>query len=650
MHRLQFQQRTAAAPAARPLARSMLVPRSTPLSPGGIAGAVVGSVVGALLIAFCLFPFVVRARRRRLARHDDPGLAETGQGPGGPIFNPQDLDDNSYKRCSGSGAETGPVHDVLPTTTAPDLKPQSTLPHGVTVEHGLLSPASSHPSPTDLSSSGDGPADSPPTTTAPTQLPHEASSQSHNGSRGTVGRESTREFSVSDSHGPPSRELTGITSVGITEEPESFDRPSGSPEPGHFPHLKESLRSLIHRRRSSHQRRDSKRSTHGDPDGARSPSVITNDLLPQPTEAPSGLEIDTETPGLAWDYYHDPTLGIDVSENYSQPISNPTSAGTAPPTHAPTSAPLDSQFPGGQIPVTGVGATPSAATRPTPQEPDAISPDSDATVTSFSRQSTLLQGKKFPEPLQRTDSLPPPTIVADLPSPPLPQYSIGPSGNPMEMMKPTNPTESAWMLEHEMRMIQNSPPPPPPEPIPPMSTAMDDVFGPVPEESKPEFQFQYQPAYQSPYQSPPLAALESGMQTHDEGMEYYNANVLATSDYSTPPPSTGPSNANTPDTRLTPFTASPSPPAEVEATINSHLTVSPGLTANLSPSSALSPSPGLSPTPSRGRTPGPTPGRSPNPSPGRSQGPFTCEVCGAVKESFHQFKQVECFFSRIYHN
>ncbi|KAG7291762.1 hypothetical protein NEMBOFW57_001782 [Staphylotrichum longicolle] len=318
MHPFQQQQRTPAALAARPLARSMLVPRST-LSPGGIAGAVIGSVVGALLIAFCVFPFIVRARRRRLARHDDPGLAEMGQGPGGPIFPPQDLDDSSYKTGSGSGPETTTVHDI-PQTTASDQKPQSALPQGVTVHHGLPSPTSSTTSPTDPPShSNDRQAGSPLSATAPAPSPTESTSKSPRGSRATVDRESTRDFSTSDSYQPPSRQLTGIASVGITEEPESFDQPSGSPEHGVFPHLRESLRSLIHGHRSSHHRRDSKRSTLGGTDGARSPSVITNDVFQQPDPTPSGLEIDTETPGLAWDYYHDPTLGIELQGTKSFP-------------------------------------------------------------------------------------------------------------------------------------------------------------------------------------------------------------------------------------------------------------------------------------------------------------------------------------------
>ncbi|KAK4102233.1 hypothetical protein N658DRAFT_356336 [Parathielavia hyrcaniae] len=625
-------QPTAAAPAVRPLARSMIVPRSGPLSSGAIAGAVVGSVIGALLIAFCVFPFIVRARRRRHnACHDDAGLAEMGQGPGGPILPPhEDLDDALYKRSSGSGPETAVTAHDIPQTTNFDHKPQSALPEGVIVQHGLPSPVSSPVSPTDTTAHGPGQLPSPQTTAGPARSSADAPSKSFHGSKGTVGRESTREFSVSDSYGPPSRELTSITSAGITEEPESFDRPSGSPENGHFPHLKGSIRSLLHGRCSSHHRRDSRRSTLGGSDGARSPSIVTQTQPPPP---PSGLEIDTETPGLAWDYYNDPNLGLELSEAYPQSTQTPTSATTEPLTFAPTST--------GQAPVTGSGYAPTS--RPGAQGPDVISPDSDTTVTpgTFSRQNTFFQDQRFSGSLQRTDSLPLPIIVSDIPSPPLLQHSPGPSGNPMEMMKPTNSAENAWMLEHEMRMIQNSPPLPAPEPVLPPSMAVDGMPSPASDNGlKPQFASAYQTSYQSPYQSPPLAASDIGMHLHEEPMEYYNFNILTTHDYNTPPPSTGPSTENTPDTRLTPYTASPSPPAETEPSINGHLMTSPSLSVGLSPS------PGLSSAPSPGPSPGPSQGRSPGRSPARPPGGFVCEVCGAVKSSYHQFNHHRRYHDR----
>jgi len=226
----------------------------------------------------------------------------------------------------------------------------------------------------------------------------------------------------------------------------------------------------------------------------------------------------------------------------------------------------------------------------------------------------------------------------------------------MEMMKPTNPAESAWMLEHEMRMIQNSPPPPAPEPIPYISMPVEEMAGQMfDNDLKAQFQAQYQATYQSPYQSPPPTISENGFQVHEESMSYYNNNNLATPDYSTPPPSHGPSTENTPETRLTPYTNSPSPPAELEPTMNGHLMPSPGLSAGPSPTPGLSPSPGpspgLSPMPSPGRSPGTSPGRSPGISPGRSPGrtpagpPYVCS-CGVVKNSLHQFNHHKRYHER----
>ncbi|KAL2161379.1 hypothetical protein VTH06DRAFT_8602 [Thermothelomyces fergusii] len=674
---LPLQQRTAAALAVRPPARSMLVPRSASLSPGGIAGAVVGAVVGVLLIAFCAFPFVVRARRRRLARHDDPGVAEMGQSPGGPPpLDPQDADDISYKRSSGSGPESASAtahHVPQPPDVNKHQKPQpALLPRGVAVVgHGLPSPASSSPaSPADPSSRPDEPAVSPSSTAPSARSPLEPASES-------------RETSFGDSHGPPSRELTGITAVDITEEPESIDRPAGSPEHGHFPHLKESLRGLIHgrrsSRRSSHHRRASKRSTQAGTDGARSPSVSTNDYLPQPQprlqpqpqpesflQAPSGLEIDVETPGLAWDYYHDPNLGFDLSDAYSPPSGPvPPSAGIA----LSALSLLGSGFPGGQIPATGGGGIgPFMGTGPIVADGvNAISSDSDATVTPglLHAQSTFLQGKGPGGSLQRTDSFPLPTIVSDLPSPPSLQYTDAvPSGNPMEMMKPTNPAESAWRLEHEMRMIQN-PPLPPAAPVQhepaaslapgpgPADPSAGQTFG---NGAKPQqFQPRLEVPYQSPYQSPPQTAVEhephmdeeiSGFLNNTNSLTNSNSssnndsnnNTLAISDYSTPPASTGPSAENTPETRLTPYTASPSPQAEAGAAVNSHLMPSPGHSAGLSPS------PRPSPAPSAGLSSVPSPGRSP----ARPPGGFVCDVCGAVKNSYHQFNHHRRYHDRPY--
>ncbi|KAL2262258.1 hypothetical protein VTK26DRAFT_2008 [Humicola hyalothermophila] len=665
----QLQQR-AAASAARPLARSALAARSTPLSSGAIAGAVIGSVAGALLIALCLFPFIVRARRRWLARHDVPSLTEMGQSPGGPIASPHvDPSDDSSKRCSKdhlpprseSGLENATARDHPPAdvdgsvtisghelapTVAPDQ--QSHRPavsqQGATSQPGLPSPDTPSISPTSRTAAttlGDGPTASPVAASPPGQSPRDSLSQSRYESKGTVGRESARELSLSDSQGPPSRQLTAFTSAGITEEPESFDQASDSPDQGHFSNLRESLRGLIHRRRSSQQRGDSKRSFTGSgSDGARSPSSITNQVIPQAAPPPSSLEIDPDTRGLAWDYYNDPTLGVELSGTYAQSAPIGTSSAIAQPTHAPTSDPSGPVFP------TDQSSVPPVVTGPAFGETGIVSLDSDKTPTptTFSRQGTFVRPGHPAGPLQRTDSLPPPTIVADIPSLPQFQYNIGPSGNPMEMMRPTNQAESAWMLEHEMKKIQNSPPPPPTfDSDPSMSLAMSASMPmpmPMPMAEAPcampnanSKMMGYQPHYQNPYQSPP-PAIEVEMAAQENLTAYDDPNMLTSPDYSTPPPSTGPSMENTPDTRLTPYTASPSPPSDMDAVNNVQLAVSPGPSAAMSPGMSAGTSPGLSPAP------------SPSPSPGRTSGPYTCLDCGTVKNTLYEFNHHQRYHKR----
>ncbi|KAK3370389.1 hypothetical protein B0H63DRAFT_315449 [Podospora didyma] len=79
------------------------------------------------------------------------------------------------------------------------------------------------------------------------------------------------------------------------------------------------------------------------------------------------------------------------------------------------------------------------------EEADIISPDSDPTATTEEPPSY------FSSFSRQTDSFTPLKPGSDILSPPLP-YSIGPSGNPMEMTKPTN----AFLLEQEIFKIENS--------------------------------------------------------------------------------------------------------------------------------------------------------------------------------------------------
>ncbi|KAL2122189.1 hypothetical protein VTJ04DRAFT_2644 [Mycothermus thermophilus] len=677
------------APAAvgRPLAaRSTLVPRSTQLSSGGIAGAVVGSVIGALLIAFCAYPFIVRALRRRRERHAGDDLAEMGQAPGGPITAAvsQDPDRTSYKGSSGSApdmsttTQDSPQPQTTTTTTSQGQKQSSTVPDGVTVQQGLPSPASS-PSPTSPTSPAAHPAspapgaDSPKDASPPARSPTEQSQQSH---RASKDRESSRERSVSDSTRSPSRQLTGFGSGGITEEPESFDNSTPAQEP--TAPKKGSIRSFFSRRRSS--RRESRRSTLVDPPGTstRSPTLLTDDFIPQPiqpvqpVQVTPSFQVDTEVRGLAWDYYNDPTLDLVINDpSFSQPA-------VLPPDHPLASGPVDPSFPQAQAAAPGFGLP-----QPITSKPIAAEPGTDANIlpVDFSRQSTLLQQQpSFPGSLQRTDTFPLPEIVSDISSPPL-TYDTGPSAHPMHLMPPTTLSENAWYLEHGMPSMQNSPPPPVPEPVSSMSMPQNSTPAPVHLQTGDVTKISTPPSCppnQTPYQSPPPSALEPGSDLYEETVKFYE-DQLNPVEYSTPPPSNGPSVNNTPETRLLHYPGSPSPAGEPEPTMQSHMGMPlPQVSVGLSPASGFTmvhpqpshgvatlpspsqttagpstspnlsaplPSPGLSPTPSRGRSPDPSPGRSPGRSPAPPGG-YVCEVCGAVKKSYHQFNHHKRYHER----
>ncbi|KAK4187249.1 hypothetical protein QBC35DRAFT_238011 [Podospora australis] len=715
--------------------RSVLAARdSSPLPAGTIAGAVVGSVLGVLFIVLCVFPFAVKARRRWLTRHDEPALAEMGQSPGGPLFTHPD--DDSTKKHSNDLHNAASAQGVQPPTTngsfvltghdpssSPPPPPktdsdsdhrpqphQTTIPQGVTGNQGLPSPTSPH-SPAFRSDSpagqahGEGQAVSSTLAAAsPDHSPTDASSPSRHLSKGTIGKDSTRDLSQTktESFGAPSRQLTGVTFTNIHEEPEALD--SQSQRSSTFA---ESIKRVF--KRTSTRRK----STLASLEGARSPSVLTdaNDFVPQ--QVPGGsndLAHDPNTPGLAWDYYNDPTLTSDLPSEifntqgsfsqagfsqtlysqpgYSQPYSQPelsqggffqadfsqppylTTATTAtssggltvvPPAHGPTSAPLSPVSPAAQQPSTGLGFVP-------PMIREGSGTISSNTVTPSNLK--FRPQNRIPGPLQRVDSLPPPTIVADIPSPPL-QYTAGPSGNPMDFMNPTNSDETAWMITQEILKAESSPSPPSDHfssPSPPSdnfsSTAAsmanfnpgspppDNFASVLPQVDENQYldinkptlspehtqQTPYQsPPYQSPYQSPYQPNLEYqqnfqttpdiGVQMYQEPIQYDQTNFLATPNYSTPPPSTGPSIQNTPETRLTPFTASPSPPSEIEPSMNAYLQVSP------------LPSPGQT-------SPGSTPAPSPGPSPGGLDKVFPCPKCDRVFDQVHKLNHHKRYHER----
>ncbi|KAK3330460.1 hypothetical protein B0H66DRAFT_63087 [Apodospora peruviana] len=576
-------------------ARSVIAARSSSLSGGVIAGAVVGSVVGAVLIILCLYPFVVRARRRRLNQDGDSALqAELGQSLGGPLSSHDPPMEDISKRLTTDYLVPGPDASFPPSATNghPPINGSATdtghdfyhkvasyqkplqppvLPLNVSIHQGLPSPISAPVSPTSRFDTltrqaiqgGQAFPSSVPVDPAPPSTDPPARSRSGFGSIGTigtVGKDSTRELSLVDSYGPAARD---ITPNGMTAEPDSIDHQSSH---HHFPHIPESIRSFIHRRTSGHRRRDSRRSTHGT-DGTRSPSIITTEALPPAELAQPVFDIDFEARGEAWSYYH-PYLSNEPQDTQIPASSAPPPAATSsaagltviPPAHVPFTAPLSPVSPAQQAPTSGVPGR-FMTTRPVVDEPDAISPDSDKTVTPkdhlkfFSRQSSLLgNGKRLPgEGLPRTDSLPIQTIVSDIPSPPL-QLTAGPSGNPMDLMKPTNDAESAWRVEQELIKMENSPPP---ESVP--TTILPTVDEHPDVKPKPSLHLEE-------YQSPPDIEV-NGEEIEDFDMLDFLASQdnIDHSDWSTPPPLSDLSASNTPDTRLTePYTASPSPRSDFD--------------------------------------------------------------------------------------
>jgi len=569
-------------------ARSALGPRG--LDGGSIAGAVVGSVVGALLIVLCIVPFALRTRRQWRNRHgqgDDALHAELGQSPspGGRSSLPQ-FDESKRLSTdpvpgSSPNSESGHINGQLPKSGSPvpngnnfDLSqaasdhkphpPSLTPAAGVPIDQGIPSPPSPPLSPPTRLNSNRNPEYG---QAYPTPPPDDAlPPKTHHASIGTRG--STRDLSSTESYDPPSRELTGITTSGITEEPESFEHPSQSPTHRHFQRVSGSIRKFIEHQ----QRRGSRRSTQAGTDGARSPSAsicTTEPLSQQQSEQQPYLEADINAPGLAWSYFHDPDLvsGPEAAYKPQTATAAPPPLGLLPPTHAPSTVPLSPVSLNDQSVTSGEGVPPPMIARAVVSEPEAISPDSDNTGTLFRnfepRQHALLKG---PGSLVRTDSLPPlQPIVADIGA----SFSTspsGPSGRPMDFMGPSNDVEKSWRVDQEY--LKNETPSPPMEP--PL------VYEYIQPGAEPRYVQPHGLSPESDYQSPPGLALND--QEYD-----LDFTMLVDPDaeqhhppysYFTPPPSI-PSNQNTPDTRISDYTASPSPRSEIDQRPSAQLDSSP---------------------------------------------------------------------------
>lgn len=548
--------------------RAVLTPRGSSLSGGAIAGAVVGSCVGFFLILLCLFPFVVRARKRRSEKDGDVDNAEMGQGPGGPIFN--NSAGSTPKRLSGEGGYAPGTPPGLASSATfipgqyhprdgrdPDQKAASdhqsqhtpALPRGVGIQQGLPSPISSLSQPPS------------PTTSATANLqegqPVPDPTRQRLGSIATTEAESHRELSLPDSHGlsPPTHQVPAVLPGGITEEPETFEAPS---QRHSFPHIPESVRNFFYRRQSGHSRRDSRRSTLGGTAGTRSPSLVTTNEYPVPTHQPEPVppvfEVDTEAPGAAYEYYHGhPYLDSAGHSHQDDSFAPPPPL----PTTLPTAQPVINQ-----------------------QEPQDF---------TLPRQDTLLTQWGIQQGINRTDSLPPTTIVSDLPSPRV-DSTVGPTASPMEMMRPTNPAESAWAVNQEIIKLENTPPAPAistftPQTIPAEFAYPQQMQSPQEQYNSPE---QYNEYTHVPeiHQNGQGFDIDSVALYPNDGFGLHDM-----SDVSTPPPLSESSVQNTPSTRLT---YSPSPRPDFDQTTNFAPLMVPNSPANFS-AGGFSSNQGMSP-------------------------------------------------------
>ena len=527
---------------------AVLTPRSSSLSGGAIAGAVVGSCVGFFLILICLFPFVVRARRKRQSEKsgDDGTNAELGQGPGGPIFH--NSAGSTPKRLSGEGGyapdtppglassatflpghyHPGDGHDS-DQKAASDHQSHHTpaLPRGVAIQQGLPSPISPPFQPPS------------PTTSATANLQGgqtvSDSTRPRFGSIATTEAESNRDLSLHDSHGlsPPTHQVPSVIPGGITAEPESFERPAQH----HFSsHIPESIRNFLNRRTSGHSRKDSRRSTLGGTAGTRSPSLnTTNNEYPVPTThqlepVPPVFEVDTEAPGAAYEYFHGHPYLDSAGHPYPDDFSAP------PP--------------------------PQATTLPTAQPVVNQQGPQDFTLL---RQDTLLASWEINQGINRTDSLPPTTIVSDLPSPRVDQ-TVGPTANPMEMMRPTNQAESAWAVNQEIIKLENTPPAPAVSTFSPQTIPAEFAY---PQQMQsPQEQYSPEPQYTEYTHVPEIQQNGQDFPLDIDSIALYPNDGFGlndVSDVSTPPPLSESSMQNTPSTRLT---YSPSPRPEMDPNTN----------------------------------------------------------------------------------
>jgi hypothetical protein len=543
--------------------RTALAVRSSSLSTGGIVGVVVGVVIAVLLLIFvCILPFVLRARhrRRRAALGTDDGMLESPRSHGFLSNSPFGDTFRRFSHSAGACPTTKVSGGGSDTGDSAEKQEQSVYIPDVPVQYGLPTPAAT---PQDVA-------------TGPEPLPGRSIQDGRTATGSlTLGPESTRDSiapkmlsrettmmegsergagltkqSFSNSFVSPSRQGT-FGSHGITEEPKSFAAQGGLSHQGSHSrkrshHLSDSLRHLAHMA-SAALRRDSTMSNGSARGSLRSP-IERPDVLTHAQTAPPILEpefINTEAPGLAYDYYHPSPGDIppapEHSASYGPPLSIPDTfaePSTLPgffisPTSATTVTPITPVSPGrgpqAQLPWTDPRATSG-------QGGEAVDP----------RTASLRETKGGPRPLERTGTQPLHTFMSDLPSPPLPsteQLAV----DPRSVMRPTTKSEIDFEEKQELFKL-TTPSPPAAEATREMSAFPSQPTPDLTPEPEPELEAQWNLESMGdselPWPAPEIALDGGNVGDVDDGV--YPDTVMADSETWAPSTTAGSPNHMTP--------------------------------------------------------------------------------------------------------
>lgn len=484
------------------------------LSGGAIAGATVGCVIGAALILLCFLPFILKARRR--ARFRDEQAAQAAAAEMGMA--PHTSSAGTLPRDAGLSRDySAPGTGSLDSQSQP-VKDYET--NGTSYANGTdYAVENGHPIPTQSPHYAAAPV-SPLSIHSPISPGQQPGSTPIPWSETPEGRADLRRSTLGSMGGDHTLSRSATAS-------------SNTP---HSPAIARAMHHLAmaFRRGST---RSSGSDSHRTP--VRSPTMDMDELAPASTAPPAFPMIDEAPPGTG-----------EAASYYSGAPMSPPEEGTSPaaatyPGHGhgvmlmslpgpamagaymPMAHPHQSQSPE-QL---GSPFAPPPAPAPAPLTPaSAIKEEDSSDEDRSSEERSQGVRSRFTSP-----------AMARLRAPPSPLHPAPGTVNPMDIMRPSNATEQDVWVNAELERMENSPPPP----------------------QVPEFAA----VVRQPTEINLGGEQSSGPredQMHD------------ISDYSTPPPegySSGPSNENTPDTRLTEpdsnYTNTPSPrPFDNPATPN----------------------------------------------------------------------------------